>query len=77
MGRGLTLYCSTNLVIILVMMQVSKKVPFDDPNTLNMVRTLYVVSNIVIAGIYFYVKMQIDKKKGMSLAQPSSPTFLP
>ena len=49
------------------MMQVSKKVPFDDPNTLNMVRTLYVVSNIIIAGIYFYVKMQIDKKKGMCL----------
>lgn len=49
------------------MMQVSKKVPFDDPNTLNMVRAMYVVSNILIAGIYFYVKMQIDKKKGMSL----------
>lgn len=47
------------------MMQVSKKVPFDDPNTLNMVRAMYIVSNILIAGIYYYVKMQIDKKKGM------------
>ena len=60
----LTRKCSTNLVIILVMMQVSKKIPFDDPTVLNGVRALYVVSNLLIAGIYFYVKMQIDKKKG-------------
>lgn len=56
---------STNLVIILVMMQVSKKIPFDDPNVLNGVRALYVVSNLVIAGIYLYTKMKIDKKRGM------------
>jgi hypothetical protein len=61
----LTRQCSTNLVIILVMMQVSKKIPFDDPSVLNAVRALYVVSNVLIAGIYFYVKLQIDKKKGM------------
>jgi len=60
----LTRQCSTNLVIILVIMQVSKKIPFDDPSVLNGVRALYVVSNVLIAGIYFYVKMQIDKKKG-------------
>lgn len=47
------------------MMQVSKKIPFDDPNVLNGVRALYIVSNLIIAGIYFYVKTQIDKKKGM------------
>lgn len=49
------------------MMQVSKKIPFDDPNVLNGVRALYVVSNLLIAGIYFYVKMQIDKKRGNAL----------
>lgn len=46
------------------MMQVSKKIPFDDPNVLNGVRALYIVSNLIIAGVYFYVKMQIDKKRG-------------
>jgi hypothetical protein len=46
------------------MMQVSKKIPFEDPMVLNGVRALYIVSNLLIAGIYFYVKMQIDKKKG-------------
>lgn len=54
------------------MMQASKKVPFEDPNVLNGVRALYVVSNIIIAAIYFYVKLQIDKKKGMPPStQPS------
>ena len=67
----LTRQCSTNLVIILVMMQVSKKIPFDDPSVLNAVRALYVVSNVLIAGIYFYVKLQIDKKKG-TRTQPTS-----
>ncbi|KAK0826844.1 phosphate transporter (Pho88) [Friedmanniomyces endolithicus] len=57
----------TNLVIILGMMQVSKKIPFDDPNVLNGVRALYVVSNLVIVAIYLYTKMQIDKKRDMHL----------
>ena len=47
-------------------MQISKKIPFDDPNVLNGVRALYIVSNIIIAGIYFYVQMQINKKNGAS-----------
>jgi hypothetical protein len=48
------------------MMQASKKIPFEDPTVLNGVRALYVFSNVIIAGVYFYVKMQIDKKKGTS-----------
>ncbi len=46
------------------MMQVSKKIPFDDVNVLNGIRALYIVSNLIIAGIYFYVRQQINKKKG-------------
>ena len=46
------------------MMQVSKKVPFDDPNVLNGVRAVYVFSNVVIVGIYLYIQAQINKKKG-------------
>ena len=49
-------------------MQISKKIPFDDPNVLNGVRALYIVSNIIIAAIYFYVQMQINKKNGASRA---------
>lgn len=46
------------------MIQVAKKVPFDDPNVLNAVRALYAISNLIILGIYYYIKLQIDKKKG-------------
>ena len=62
--KMLTVLCSTNLVIILGMMQVSKKIPFEDPNVLMGVRILYVVSNVIIAGIYFYCSQKINKKKG-------------
>lgn len=55
---------STNLVIILGMMQLSKKIPFDDPQVLMYVRILYVATNIIIAGVYLYLQQQINKKKG-------------
>ena len=58
---------STNLVVILVMMQVSKKIPFDDPNVLMGVRAAYIISNLIIAAVYIYVQMQINKKKGKFL----------
>ncbi|KAK5939132.1 phosphate transporter (Pho88) [Knufia obscura] len=56
----------TNLVIILGMMQVSKKIPFDDPQVLMGVRALYIVSNLIIFAVYFYTGMQIKKKKDLT-----------
>lgn len=56
----------TNLLIILGMMQVSKKVPFEDPQVLLGVRVLYVVSNLIILGIYFYMQMKINAKKDLT-----------
>jgi hypothetical protein len=53
-------------------MQISKKVPFDDPNVLNGVRALYVLSNVIIAGIYFYVQAQINKKNGALDVSPTA-----
>ncbi|KAF4547984.1 putative SRP-independent targeting protein 3 [Elsinoe fawcettii] len=63
----------TNLVIILVMMQVSKKIPFDDPNVLLGVRILYVVSNLLIAGIYYYTQRQIEAKKDRTVLKYVEP----
>ncbi|KAF2789612.1 inorganic phosphate transport PHO88 [Melanomma pulvis-pyrius CBS 109.77] len=63
----------TNLIIILGFMQISKKVPFEDPNVLNGVRALYVLSNVIIAGIYFYVQAQINKKNDMTVVKYVEP----
>lgn len=49
-------------------MQASKKVPFENPAVLNGVRALYVVSNLIIAGIYLYVQNQINKKRGTNMS---------
>lgn len=50
------------------MMQVSKKIPFEDPQILLTVRTVYIISNLLIIGIYLYIQRQINKKKGTSMS---------
>ena len=55
----------TNLVIILGMMQVSKKIPFEDPQVLMAVRALYIVSNLIIIALNFYMTRVINTKRGM------------
>jgi tRNA U54 and U55 pseudouridine synthase Pus10 len=47
------------------MMQVSKRIPFEDPQVLMGVRILYVVSNLIIFGMYFYISTKIKAKRGM------------
>jgi len=56
----------TNLVIILGMMQVSKRIPMDDPDTLFLVRCGYVLSNVIIISVYAYTHFLINKKKDMT-----------
>ncbi|KAL0940246.1 phosphate transporter [Colletotrichum truncatum] len=51
---------------MLGMVQVSRKVPFEDPNVLNLCRAGYIASNILIAILYLYVQAQINKKKDMT-----------
>ncbi|PKS05530.1 hypothetical protein jhhlp_008047 [Lomentospora prolificans] len=55
-----------NLVIVLGMMQVAKRVPFDDPNVLNIVRGIYLFSNLLIALLYYTIYVKINKKKDMT-----------
>ena len=47
------------------MMQVAKKIPFEDPMTLNICRGIYLLSNILILALSGYIYQQIEKKKGM------------
>jgi Phosphate transport (Pho88) len=48
-------------------MQVSKRIPMEDPQTLMLIRAGYVLSNVVIISIYAYVHFLINKKKGAYL----------
>lgn len=39
----------------------------DNPDTLNLIRGGYILSNVIILSIYAFVHFQINKKKGMFL----------
>ncbi|PKY08664.1 inorganic phosphate transport PHO88 [Aspergillus campestris IBT 28561] len=55
----------TNLAIIVVMMQLSKKIAFDDPDVLMMVRGVYILSNVIILSLYLYTQSKITAKKDL------------
>lgn len=38
---------------------VARKIPFDDPEVLNYVRLGYVVSQLVMLGVYYYVSYTV------------------
>lgn len=57
------------MAVILVMMQLAKKIPFENPEILMMVRGLYVLSNLIILSIYLFTQKKINTKKG---TRPSS-----
>lgn len=54
------------MVVIVVMMQFAKRIPFEDPDVLMMVRGLYVASNVIILGLYLYTQSKINARKGTS-----------
>jgi len=66
----------TNLVIILFLVQLAKKIPMEDPNVVNGFRALYVLSNLIVMGIYFYCKLQIDKKNDMTVLKYVEPAAM-
>lgn len=66
----------SNLAVILGMMQVAKRIPFDDPNILNLVRLGYILSNVIIAAAYFYIGVLVKRKNGL-YNLPNSTTTTP
>ncbi|BFZ55594.1 phosphate transporter (Pho88) [Savitreella phatthalungensis] len=66
----------TNLAVTLGVMQLARKVDFDDPTTLFYVRVLYVTSNIIIALAYFYQYTRIQKQNDLTTlkyVEPAAP----
>ncbi|KAA1467291.1 inorganic phosphate transporter [Dentipellis sp. KUC8613] len=55
------------LAISLGVMQVARKIPFDDPEVLQYVRIGYVVSQLVILATYFYVSYKVKAKNDQTV----------
>src|SRR5579862_1919940 len=54
----------SNLAIILGAMQLSKRINWEDTSVLNNIRLMYIASNVILLGIFFYIYTQIQKKNG-------------
>lgn len=66
----------TNLVMMLVMMQVSKRIDFENPDILMYVRIGYVASQIIALLVYVYVRYQINAKNDLTTlkyVEPANP----
>ncbi|KAH3667258.1 hypothetical protein OGAPHI_002907 [Ogataea philodendri] len=56
----------SNLVLMLGMMQVSRKLDFEDPTILLYVRILYVSCTLLTLGVYLYTRWLIIKKNDLT-----------
>ncbi|CCH46036.1 Inorganic phosphate transport protein PHO88 [Wickerhamomyces ciferrii] len=56
----------SNLAIMLIMMQVSKKLNFEDPNVVFYVRAAFVTATLFTLGVYFYTKSIINRKNDLT-----------
>lgn len=63
----------SQLAIMLIMMQVSKRLDLEDEKILNTVRVVYVTSSLIILGLYVYTRELINKKKDMTTIKYMEP----
>lgn len=49
---------------MLFSMQAAKKIPWDDPETVQMARAAYAVAQLVAIGISYYLMLVVKKKNG-------------
>jgi hypothetical protein len=42
---------------------VARKIPFDNPEVLNYIRIAYVVTQIIVLGIYYYVSSAVSNSR--------------
>ncbi|KAK9323904.1 inorganic phosphate transporter Pho88 [Lipomyces orientalis] len=66
----------SNMMLMFGLMQVSKKIPFDDPMIVFYARVVYLVSNIFIFSLYFFARYKISKKNDLTTlkyVEPAQP----
>ncbi|KAI0318284.1 phosphate transport-domain-containing protein [Amylostereum chailletii] len=55
------------IAISLGVMQVARKIPFDDPDVLNYVRIGYVASQVILLAVYYYTSYKIKSKNDQTV----------
>lgn len=66
----------SNLGLMLIMMQVSRRLDLEDPTILLYVRIGYVACQLIVFGVCLYVKYQINKKNDLTTlkyVEPANP----
>ncbi|EIM90602.1 inorganic phosphate transporter [Stereum hirsutum FP-91666 SS1] len=62
-----------NLAISLGVMQVARKIPFDDPDVLLYVRIGYVVTQAICLAVYFYISQKVKSKNDQTVLKYVEP----
>ncbi|TRM70289.1 inorganic phosphate transporter Pho88 [Schizophyllum amplum] len=65
-----------NMVTSLVLMQVGKRIPFENPDVLNYARMAYVAIQVIILGTYYFISTKIkakDDKTVLKYVEPPNP----
>ncbi|EER30515.1 inorganic phosphate transporter PHO88 [Candida tropicalis MYA-3404] len=66
----------SNIVIMLVMMQVAKKLDFEDPDVLFYARAAYITCQVLAFLVYFFVRAKINAKNDLTTlkyVEPANP----
>lgn len=66
----------SNLVLMLVMMQVSKRIDLENPDILFYVRVAYISCQVIALLVYLYVRYQINAKNDLTTlkyVEPANP----
>ncbi|ETW82529.1 inorganic phosphate transporter [Heterobasidion irregulare TC 32-1] len=56
-----------NLAISLGVMQIARKIPFDDPQVLQYVRIGYVASQVILLAVYYFTSLKIKRKNDQTI----------
>lgn len=53
-----------NIVFFMALRQYTKKLPLDEPDTLWTLRALYIVCQLLVIGLYYWLMWVVVKKNG-------------
>ncbi|GAA6017852.1 hypothetical protein JCM10207_003475 [Rhodosporidiobolus poonsookiae] len=63
----------SNMMLSLGLMQVARKIDFNDPDVLLYVRCLYVGTALLSLGVYYYVTLKIKQKNDLKVLKYTEP----